>query len=33
MRERITLLGGDLALSTGAQGTTIAASLPRHQAD
>lgn len=33
MRERITLLDGDLALSTGAQGTTIAASLPRHQID
>ncbi|TBN52210.1 hypothetical protein EYF88_04790 [Paracoccus sediminis] len=31
MRERITLLGGDLALSSGAGGTTIAASLPLPQ--
>ncbi|MCZ0960040.1 ATP-binding protein [Paracoccus benzoatiresistens] len=31
MRERITLLGGDLRLSSGAGGTTIAASLPLQQ--
>ncbi|WP_374299632.1 ATP-binding protein [Paracoccus sp. (in: a-proteobacteria)] len=31
MRERITLLGGDLRLSSGAGGTTIAASLPLPQ--
>ena len=31
MRERITLLGGDLTLSSGAGGTTISASLPLQQ--
>lgn len=31
MRERITLLGGDLSLSSGAEGTTISASLPLQQ--
>lgn len=31
MRERITLLGGDLRLSSGTGGTTIAASLPLQQ--
>ncbi|WP_295044683.1 ATP-binding protein [uncultured Paracoccus sp.] len=31
MRERITLLGGDLSLSSGAAGTTISASLPLQQ--
>ena len=33
MRERITLLGGDLTLSSGAGGTTISASLPLPQAE
>ncbi|WP_377759776.1 ATP-binding protein [Paracoccus angustae] len=33
MRERITLLGGDLRLSSGAGGTTIAASLPLPQTE
>ncbi|WEF24892.1 ATP-binding protein [Paracoccus sp. S3-43] len=31
MRERITLLGGDLTLSSGSGGTTIGASLPLQQ--
>lgn len=31
MKERITLLGGDLALSSGGGGTTLAASLPLPQ--
>jgi two-component system sensor histidine kinase UhpB len=31
MRERITLLGGDLSLSSGSGGTTISASLPLQQ--
>jgi two-component system sensor histidine kinase UhpB len=31
MRERITLLGGDLSLSSGSEGTTISASLPLQQ--
>ncbi|WP_188714383.1 ATP-binding protein [Paracoccus acridae] len=33
MRERITLLGGDLSLSSGAGGTTISASLPLQQSE
>ena len=33
MRERITLLGGDLRLFSGAGGTTIAASLPLPQTE
>lgn len=33
MRERITLLGGDLVLSSDAGGTTITASLPLPQTD
>lgn len=33
MRERITLLGGDLSLSSGPGGTTISASLPLAQAE
>lgn len=33
MRERITLLGGDLTLSSGHGGTTISASLPLQQAE
>lgn len=33
MRERITLLGGDLSLSSGGGGTTVSASLPLQQTE